>query len=341
MDPLLNIRGLEVRLFLKEGTVCAVNGLDLAIPANRTVGLVGESGCGKSITARAILNILPPRGRITAGSLSLQPREEGGPALDLSALPSDSVAMRRIRGRDISMIFQEPMTSLSPVHTIGDQIGEVYRLHRSAGRRNARRLSAEMLKLVGVPMPDRRLDSYPHELSGGLRQRCMIAMALACRPRLLIADEPTTALDVTIQAQIIALIERLQAELNMAVLIITHNLGVVAEIADEVAVMYLGRIVEHGPTREVFSQPTHPYTRGLLDSLPKLGSGNTARLKSIPGSVPDPFTTPPGCPFHPRCLHAIEGLCTAGRPPELTDIAPSHRVACWLYSHVHEGRDPR
>ncbi len=334
MKPVIEVRDLEVQFRLKEGTVRAVNGVSFAIPENRTLGVVGESGCGKSITARAMLRILPPRGRIVRGEILLTPRNgAGNPGpIDIAKLTPKGRAVRDIRGRDISMIFQEPMTSLSPVHTVGNQIGENVRLHQHANRREARERAIEMLRLVGVPMPERRVDAYPHHLSGGLRQRCMIALALACRPRLLIADEPTTALDVTIQAQILNLIERLQSELGMSVMMITHDLGVIAETADDVAVMYLGRIVEQAPVKELFRSPKHPYTQGLLASMPRIGRSHDVTLQAIPGSVPDPFFTPAGCPFHPRCSEAIAGTCDIGGPPILREIAPGHCVACHLYS---------
>jgi peptide/nickel transport system ATP-binding protein len=331
VENLIEIRGLDVRFFLKEGTVRAVNGVDLEIAPNRTLGVVGESGCGKSITARAMLRILPPRGRIMAGSIRLAPRNGSGAPVDVTRLALNGRELRAIRGGDIAMIFQEPMTSLSPVHTVGNQITEAIRLHQQATRAEARDQAVELLRLVGVPMPERRVDAFPHELSGGLRQRCMIAMALSCHPRLLIADEPTTALDVTIQAQILNLIERLQRELGMAVMMITHNLGVVAETADEVAVMYLGRIVERGAVSAIFNAPKHPYTRGLLESIPHIGKGNTERLASIAGSVPDPFTQPAGCPFHPRCAHCMKGLCDKGEPPSARRAGEGHSVACHLY----------
>lgn len=244
--------------------------------------------------------------------------------------------MRSIRGADISMIFQEPMTSLSPVHTVGNQIIEAVRLHQKVSKPEARERAVEMLKLVGIPMAERRVDSYPHELSGGLRQRCMIAMALSCQPRLLIADEPTTALDVTIQAQILNLIEQLQDELGMAVMMITHNLGVVAETADEVAVMYLGRVVEQATTDELFRNPKHPYTEGLLASIPRIGKGNQERLASIPGSVPNPFEQPGGCPFHPRCPHRMAGVCEVDPPPVLRTVGPAHTAACHLFPHAKD-----
>ena len=335
MENLLEIRDLEVKFFLKEGTVHAVNGVTLSLAPHHTLGVVGESGCGKSITARAAMGILPPRGKITRGEIWLAPRdgaEHRTRPLNLAELPPNGQQMRQIRGGDISMIFQEPMTSLSPVHTIGNQIGECVRLHQKASKRDIRRRVVEMLKLVGVPMPEMRYHAYPHELSGGLRQRCMIAMALSCNPRLLVADEPTTALDVTIQSQILNLIHRLQQELGMAVMIITHDLGVIAETSDEVAVMYLGRIVEQADADTVFKRPKHPYTQGLLHSVPRIGKGNVERLASIPGSVPHPFETVAGCPFHPRCDRRIEGVCDTGDTPPFIEVAPGHQVACHLYA---------
>jgi len=335
MEPLLDIRNLEVRFRLREGTVRAVQGINLRIAPNRTLGVVGESGCGKSITAKAMLQILPSRGKITAGEMILAPRG-GGASTDLVKLDPKGAELRRIRGGDIAMIFQEPMVSLSPVHTIGNQIMESIALHQHASKPEALARAVEMLRLVGVPMPERRVHAYPHELSGGLRQRCMIAMALVCRPRLLIADEPTTALDVTIQSQILSLIRRLQRELGMAVMMITHDLGVIAETSDDVAVMYLGRIVEQAPVKELFRSPKHPYTQGLLDCIPRFGKGRDDKLISIPGSVPDPFTTIAGCPFHPRCAKRIAGLCDQGPPPPLRDVGPEHRVACVLYDALPE-----
>jgi len=319
-----------VEFALREGVVHAIEGVDLDIPPNRTIGLVGESGCGKSVTSKAILRILPNRASITRGAIEL---DQGDSTLDLVPLPVNSRTMREIRGGDIAMIFQEPMASLSPVHTIGNQIEETIRLHQKDLEKSARRAHVvEMLNLVGMPMAERRFDAYPHELSGGLRQRAMIAMALSCQPRLLIADEPTTALDVTIQAQILNLIERLQKELGMAVMMITHDLGVIAETADEVAVMYLGRIVEQATVGEIFDNTQHPYTKGLIESIPHMGSGSGKRLSQIPGSVPDPFSTPAGCPFHPRCPESIAGTCDADAPPPLIQIADDHKVACHLYT---------
>lgn len=332
MDSLITVEDLEVRFDLKEGTVRAVNGVTLDIGHSRSLGLVGESGCGKSITAKAMMRILPNRAKIVRGTILLAPRNGSGKPIDLTAYKPNAKALRAIRGGDISMIFQEPMTSLSPVHTIGNQIIETIVLHQKVGKREARNRAIEMLRLVGIPLPERRVDAYPHELSGGLRQRSMIAMALACNPRLLIADEPTTALDVTIQAQILALIARLREELGMSVVMITHDLGVVAETTDEVAVMYLGLVVERGPVREIFNNPKHPYTIALLESIPRIGKGNKERLASIAGSVPDPFSTPPGCPFHPRCGHVINGQCDIGAPPAVRHIDKNHTVACHLFN---------
>jgi len=327
--PLIRVRDLHVEFQLREGVVRAVEGIELDIPAHRTIGLVGESGCGKSVTSKAIMRILPSRARISKGSIEL---DRNGSSLDLVPLKANSSTLRDIRGGEIAMIFQEPMASLSPVHTIGDQIEETVRLHRRELQKSTRRSHVvDLLQMVGMPMAERRFGSYPHELSGGLRQRAMIAMALSCRPQLLIADEPTTALDVTIQAQILNLIERLQRELGMAVMMITHDLGVIAETADEVAVMYLGRIVEQAPVAKIFDDTKHPYTKGLIESIPRMGSGSGQRLSQIPGSVPDPFSTPAGCPFHPRCTEAIAGTCDTGSPPGLMQIAENHKVACHLY----------
>ena len=333
MKNLIEIENLHVQFQLREGLVRAVDGVTMEIPANRTVGVVGESGCGKSITAKALMQILPTRARIAKGRILLAPRngKNNGKPIELTRLRPDSKAMRRIRGADIAMIFQEPMTSFSPVHTIGNQIIESIRLHQGKSKDEAREIAIEMLRLVRVPMPERRVDAYPHELSGGLRQRCMIGMALACHPRLLIADEPTTALDVTIQAQILELIEQLQKELKMSVMMITHDLAVIAETADEVAVMYLGRIVEQASVDDIFNQPMHPYTSGLMDSIPRLGEGRKRRLTSIPGSVPDPFSTPTGCPFHPRCDKFMKGVCDAGPVPTLEEVTSNHKAACFLY----------
>lgn len=339
-NPLLRVRDLRIEFNLKEGQVRAVNGVDFDVYPGQTLGIVGESGCGKSMTSKAVLRILPPRGTVGSGEILLYP-QDGGRPIDLAKLNPHGQQIRRIRGADIAMIFQEPMVSLSPVHTVGNQIMESVLLHQDVSKQEARERAIEMLRLVGVPMPEHRVDAFPHQLSGGLRQRCMIAMALSCRPRLLIADEPTTALDVTVQAQILRLIRRLQEELNMAVMMITHDLGVIAETCEDVAVMYVGRIVEQAPVKEIFSNPRHPYTQGLLECVPKFGRGHEARLASIPGTVPDAFSHPAGCPFHPRCPKRIEGLCDRGDPPQLKQVGTNHRVACVLYDPAHAEEEAR
>ncbi len=316
-DPVLQIIGLETQFRTRRGVVKAVDGLDLDLHAGETFGLVGESGCGKSVTALSILRLLPkPAGRIAAGRILFNGR-------DLAAASESEI--RRIRGNRISMIFQEPMTSLNPVYTIGFQIEEVLRRHRGMDRAAARAEAAHLLGLVGMPEPAARRDDYPHQLSGGMRQRAMIAMALACRPALMIADEPTTALDVTIQAQILDLIARLKEEIGMAVLLITHDLGVVAEICRNVAVMYAGRIVELATVDEIFSRPAHPYTVGLFNSLPRVGCREGA-LTPIPGAVPSLADLPSGCAFQERCFrrHAV-----CGEEPPWREIAPGHHARCW------------
>ena len=325
--PLLKVHDLHVRFFYDEGTVHAVNGAGFSIYPKRTLGVVGESGCGKSVTAKSILRILPREGRITAGRILWRRNES---EIDLASLPEEGKTILSMRGNEISMIFQEPMTALSPVHTVGEQIAEGLRLHRHISPPEAKGAAVAMLGRVGVPLPDRRANQYPHELSGGLRQRAMIAMALACDPALLIADEPTTALDVTIQAQILGLIRRLQEEMHMAVMFITHDLGVIAKMADEVAVMYQGRIVEYTDVYTLFRSARHPYTRALLRSIPSVEQPPDLRLEPIRGSVPDPYTQLPGCPFAPRCDRAIGGTCDAGEAPLLLAVAEDQRVACFL-----------
>ncbi len=316
-EALLSIRGLRTQFRTRRGPVTAVDGLDLDLPAGKTFGLVGESGCGKSVTALSILRLLPrPAGRIVSGRILF----EGG---DLLALPES--AMRRIRGNRISMIFQEPMTSLNPVYPIGFQIEEVLRKHRGLSRREARAEAGSLLALVGMPDPASRLDHYPHQLSGGMRQRAMIAIALACRPALMIADEPTTALDVTIQAQILDLISRLQAEIGMSVLLITHDLGVVAETCREAAVMYAGRLVERAAVPRLFARPAHPYTVGLFRSLPR-AVGRGRKLVPIPGTVPHPADLPPGCAFQERCFQRHDA-CREEPPWE--EVAEGHFARCW------------
>ena len=312
---ILRIEGLRTRF----GAAAAVDGVDLELERGRTLGIVGESGCGKSVLSLSVMGLVPRPGRVAEGRVMLEGR-------DLLRLPP--AEMRRVRGGQVAMIFQEPMTSLNPVHSIGAQIVEAMRAHEPKGQGSARDLrerAIQALRRVRIPSPERRFEEYPHQLSGGMRQRVMIAMALACNPRVLIADEPTTALDVTVQAQILDLLRELQAETGMAIILITHDLGVVAEMADEVAVMYAGRVVERAPVAAVFDDPQHPYTIGLLGSVPRLDE-ERARLLAIEGSVPPPFALPPGCRFAPRCPFAVEA-CREG-VPALRGIGAGHAVAC-------------
>ncbi len=327
--PILEVRDLRTYFFPEEGTVRAVDGAHLDVYPRRTLGIVGESGCGKSVTARSILRIVERPGRIVSGSILLR-REGDDLGVDLATLAPDGKEMRRIRGEDIALVFQEPMTSFSPVHTIGSQIVETVRLHQEVGKGQARERAVEALRLVGVPSPERRVDEYAFQLSGGLRQRAMIALALSCSPRILIADEPTTALDVTTQAQILALLADLQRREGMAIILITHNLGVVAEMCDEVAVMYLGRVVEQGPVEVIFHDPKHPYTRALLRSMPSIKARVRSRLPVIEGSIPHPYNRPPGCPFHPRCPDFMPGRCDQIEPPPI-EVGDGHEAACLLY----------
>ena len=322
--PILEVINLKTHFFTEDGVLPAVDGVNFSIPRGRTLALVGESGCGKSVTSYSILRLIQRPGRIVEGQILLHSTRSG--TIDIAQLDDDDERIYHIRGGLVSMIFQEPMTALSPVHTVGDQIAEAILLHQDVSKTEARDRAIAMLRKVGVSAPERRIDQYPHEMSGGMRQRIVIAMALVCNPELLIADEPTTALDVTIQAQILNLIKNLQREVGCSVLLITHDLGVVAQAADEVAVMYLGRIVESGSVRSLLKSPRHPYTQGLLRSLPSLNHGR--RLSSISGSVPSLGAIPPGCPFHPRCPHAIVGRCDVGSPPALEVVGPGHRVAC-------------
>ena len=321
----LTVRNLRTHFFVDGGTALAVDGVSFDVAAGETLALVGESGCGKSVTALSILRLVPdPPGRIVEGEIILN----GQSILGLS----DS-AMRRLRGNAVSMIFQEPMTALNPVFRVGNQIAAILRLHQGLAFKEARARAVELLDKVGIPSPEERIDDYPHQMSGGMRQRGMIAMALACNPSLLIADEPTTALDVTIQAQILDLLKQLQAETDMAVLLITHDLGIVAETADRVAIMYAGQLVEQAPVRGLFNAPKHPYTQGLFASLPKL-SDTRERLETIAGQVPAATAFPPGCRFHPRCPRCMD-VCKRTAPRTL-DAAPDHTVACWLYDRKGE-----
>ncbi len=342
-DLLVEIKGLKTYFFLDQGTVKAVDGVDLNIPRGRTIGVVGESGCGKSITARSILQIVDAPGRIVEGSILFR-RIVGRNGdsnmyeeIDLARLRPAGREIRSIRGREISMIFQEPMTSFSAYYTIGNQIMENIILHQRVTKREARERAIELLRQVGIGKPQQRVDEYPHQFSGGMRQRAMIAMAIACNPSLLIADEPTTALDVTTQAQILKLLWNMQQQLGMAIMLITHDLGVVAEMASDVAVMYLGRIVETADVDTIFHNPKHPYTQALLRSIPKVGGKARERLNSIEGMVPDPFTRPSGCYFYPRCTAFMAGICDVAVPPSV-QIGPGHSVCCHLYTGTsHHG----
>ena len=334
-DALLQVEDLAVQFRGDAGTVAALNGVSFTVRAGETMALVGESGSGKSVTSLAIMRLTPPPpGCSISGRVLL--RDAGGQPLDLLALPAE--AMRSLRGNRIAMIFQEPMTSLNPVLSIGDQIAEAITVHRPTSRAAALDAAVELLDLVGIPEPRARLATYPHHLSGGMRQRVMIAIALACDPALLIADEPTTALDVTVQAQILDLLRRLQQRTGMAMIFITHNLGVVAEIADRVMVMYAGRVVEQAAMRTLFRTPRMPYTRGLLHSVPRLHvAADRVELEAIPGNVPDPMHLPPGCGFAPRCGQFQAGRCDVA-VPVLQEAGPDHLVRCVRWSELDAGR---
>ncbi|RLT45237.1 MAG: ABC transporter ATP-binding protein [Chloroflexi bacterium] len=338
-DILLEVKGLKTHFFLQQGIVRAVENVDFSVQRGQTVGVVGESGCGKSVMARSVMSIVPTPGRIVEGEILFHLTHGEGSSrtveiVDMAKLDPMGDKARSIRGAEISMVFQEPMTSLSPVHTIGNQITEAILLHQAVSNAEARTIAINTLRQVGMPDPDRIIDRYPHQLSGGMRQRAMIAMALSCRPALLIADEPTTALDVTTQAQILTLMRGLQDELGMAIIFITHDLGVIAQMADYVVVMYLGEVVEMADVDSIFYDPKHPYTRSLLRSIPLLGRKSaehkSSRLTAIRGTVPDPYSIPKGCPFHPRCPQAIQGVCDTKSPPFL-ELEGGHKVRCVLY----------
>ena len=326
MEKVLEVKNLQTSFFTENGIVRAVDGISFSVEKGKTLGIVGESGCGKSVTSLSILQLIPnPPGKITQGEIFYKGKD---------LLKYSESEMRKVRGNEISMIFQEPMTSLNPVFTVGDQIMEVILLHQKLSKKQALERSIEMLKLVGIPSPEKRVHDYPHQLSGGMRQRVMIAMALSCNPSLLIADEPTTALDVTIQAQILDLLRKLKDTLGMSLILITHDLGVVAETADEVLVMYAGKVVEKGPVRELFKNPQHPYTRGLLASLPRfdrnVAQDNTKKLETIPGIVPNLLDLPKGCRFQSRCKYKFE-TCSKSEP-ELKQVSghATHASACFL-----------
>ena len=323
-ERLLDVKNLKTYFFTDEGVVRAVDGVDLYIDQGETLGVVGESGCGKSVTALSIMRLIPvPPGKIVDGQILYN-------GLDLVTIPANK--LRKIRGKEISMVFQEPMTSLNPVFTCGEQIAEALRLHEGLGRRDAMDKTVEMMKLVHIANAERRVKEYPHQLSGGMRQRVMIAMALSCSPNLLIADEPTTALDVTIQAQILELLNELKSKLNMAVMLITHDMGVIAETAQRVVVMYAAKVAEEAPVGDLFKEPLHPYTQGLLRSIPRIDLAATVhpRLETIPGTVPTlRGDIAPGCRFAPRCPF-VKSVCTE-QDPVLKEVKPGHKVSCWLY----------
>lgn len=357
-ELLLEVKNLKVQFNVRKGVVHALDGVSFSIRRGETLGIIGESGSGKSVTARAIMQLLAKNGRMVDGQILFH-QQSGSPSLesspiDIARLSPNSKQMRRLRGGEIAMIFQEPMSSLTPVYTAGVHIGEAIGLHykpartigaemntrirqtRGVDAAEARRISIDLLRRVGIPRPDRQVDSYPHQLSGGQRQRVMIAIALSCNPSLLIADEPTTALDVTTQAQINDLIRDLQSEYNMSVIYITHDMGVIAEVSRSVAVMYLGRIVETGDIDSIFYAPKHPYTRALLESIPRLGKVRGTRLTTIDGMVPDPFSIPKGCSFRDRCRNVIPGVCETSAPG-LIKISNDQTAACFLYDSLSTG----
>ena len=336
-QTLLSVQNLKTYFYQDEGVVKAVDGASFNVYAGKTLGIVGESGCGKSVTAQSILRIVDRPGRIVDGKI-LMNRADGS-ELDLTKLDANSREIRAIRGAEIGLVFQEPMTSFSPVHTVGNQLIETIQLHSSMSKSEARARAVEVMRNVGVPKPERRIDEYAFELSGGLRQRAMIAVALSCDPRLLIADEPTTALDVTTQAQILELLSQLQQQRGMAIMLITHNLGVVAEMADHVVVMYLGRVVEEGPVDDIFHDPKHPYTQALLRSIPSIESTPRVKLPTISGSVPHPYNRPTGCPFYPRCTKFMPGTCDK-KEPNLLPVNDHQKVSCFLYEDAQRMENP-
>jgi oligopeptide/dipeptide ABC transporter ATP-binding protein len=330
---LLEIKDLKTYFSTADGEVRAVDGVSFSIAPRETIGVVGESGCGKSVTAFSVLRLLPLKyARIVQGEINFTRRN--GEVVDLAQVDPRGDLIRSIRGNEIAMIFQEPMTSLSPVHTVGSQIAEAVELHQKVSKPEAMQRTVEMLKAVGIANPEQRVNEFPHQFSGGMRQRAMIAMALSCNPSLLVADEPTTALDVTIQAQILELMKSLQDQFQMSILLITHNLGVVAEMADRVAVMYMGKIVETAPSRTIFHNPSHPYTLGLLKSVPKMGKGIKERLFPIAGSVPDPFSIPKGCAFYPRCSAPKTPACNGLEDVPLVEIERGHFVRCTQFQSM-------
>ncbi len=330
-NAILSIRNLKTYFYQDEGVVRAVDGVSFDVKAGKTIGIVGESGCGKSVTARSILRIVDRGGRIEAGEVWLRRQRNGQiDEIDLTKLPEDGREIRAVRGAEIALIFQEPMTALSAYHTVGNQIVEAIRLHKPVSKAEAREQAISLLRRVGIPRPERRIDEYSFQLSGGLRQRVMIALALACDPKVLIADEPTTALDVTTQAQILDLLRQLQAEQDLSIILITHDMGVIAEMVDEVVVMYLGKVVEQGTVDDIFHAPKHPYTQSLLRSIPSILAEPRTKLATISGSIPHPYDRPGGCPFHPRCSQFMPGVCDV-REPGLQTLDNGQVVSCFLY----------
>jgi peptide/nickel transport system ATP-binding protein len=336
LDPgiLIRVEDLQIQFGTEDGIIRAVDGANFDVPRGKTICIVGESGCGKSVTGRSLMNLLPRSARVAGGAVRYT--RQSGEIVNVTALDPRGSDIRKIRGREIALISQEPMAALSPVHTIGQQMIEMIRLHSGLTGRAVEERAIEMLGRVGIPRPEQRLASYPFEFSGGMRQRVCIAMALSCRPRLLIADEPTTALDVTTQANIIDLLQELQREDGLTIVFITHDLGVVAEIADEVVVMYLGNVVERGSVDEIFYEPQHPYTQALLRSVPRLGSRHIDRLAAIGGMVPSPFDRPAGCGFHPRCERALQGLCDMQEPASVP-LGLRRTVRCLRYNERADG----
>jgi oligopeptide/dipeptide ABC transporter ATP-binding protein len=333
VESVIRVENLRTYFDLDEGVLKAVDNVSFSVSRQGTLGIIGESGCGKSVTAQSILQIVPPPGRIAGGDMWFQPTKHD--RVNLADLSPRSERMRRIRGRHISMIFQEPMTSLSPVHSVGSQITEALLLHKTEDKQQARDIAMDMLDAVGISNPTQRFHEYPHQLSGGMRQRIMIAMALSCNPTLVIADEPTTALDVTVQAQILELMKGLQEQFGMSMLYITHDLGVIAKIADQVAVMYLGKIVERASRHDLFHNPLHPYTRRLLKSIPRMGRKARVRLDAIEGTVPIPINPPWACGFEDRCPERMAGRCDTA-VPDLVEVAAGHEVRCFLHSDAEE-----
>ncbi|MCH2321754.1 MAG: ABC transporter ATP-binding protein [SAR202 cluster bacterium] len=337
-DEVISVNGLKIHYPTDEGVVKAVDGVDFKLKPGETLGVVGESGCGKSTVGRAILNILDKPGKIEGGEIAWRLPDDR--VIDITKLDANSRMMRSIRGAGIALVFQEPMTSFSPLHTVGNQVAEALRLHTDLSEQGIVDRSIELLQMVGIPNAEQRLKEYAFQLSGGLRQRAMIAMALSCEPRLLIADEPTTALDVTTQAQILDLLRELQQTNDMSVILITHNLGVIAEMADNVCVMYLGKAVESGPVDEIFANPQHPYTQGLLRSIPSIYTRNVERLPSIRGSIPHPFNRPSGCTFRPRCPNYMDGVCDQNTPVFQPLEGTSQMVSCFLHHKPEEQTAP-